>query len=337
MTVQGTMELPQPDELFRNQGATIAKSLHNARGSVERVFCPHRLRLASDKKGLKFNHRSAGISSLTFNLIRYGTDIEVDVSHTERSQYIMVIPLAGRAEVKHGHVLNNINRGSYIILDPRQPFKFVMDQEHVHLAVGVPRAALGGLAETDETAALSSQLSFSHNERPIKPEDQSLFDFLSYLCREVDRPHSSLGIPGVPAALEQTFLRLLISSATDGKPMTEHLHSHGIAPKSVRLAENYMTKNIKEEICVEDVARAAGVSPRALSYSFKLFRDTSPMKWLKRQRLYRAHADLIAADGPASVTEVSLRYCSSNPGRFAKSYYQEFGEYPSATLRRSPT
>lgn len=323
----------QPQQMLRNHDATLANNLDAAHCTIERVFHHHALRLACQGSALQFAHRSAQLSSLTFNLIGYGAEVEVNVDWVDRPLYIMVIPLSGVAEVSHGAMWAPINRGSYIILDPDQKFCFRMDAAHSHLAVGIPHSVLGRFVKSKGILDFDGKMRFSQLTREVGDADHGLFDFLGFLCREVDRPRSCEAF-GTQDALQESFFRLLLSSNLEGEGAERRPSQPGIAPHSVRLAEKFMQEHIKEEISVDDIARAAGVSARALAYNFRMFRSTSPMQWLKRERLVRAHADLTAPDQGCSVTQVALRYCSSNPGRFAYAYFLEFGEYPSDTLRK---
>lgn len=324
----------QPGQILRNHGATLANKLDAAHCTIERVFDHHALRLARQGTALRFAHRSAQLSALTLNLISYGAEVEVEVDWLDRPLYIMIIPLDGVAEVSHGPHCAAINRGSYIILDPDQKFRFRMDAAHSHLAVGIPHRVLNRFVKSNDIVDKGGKLRFSYLPKAVGDADHGLFDFLGFLCREVDRPRTCPQVLGTQEALQESFFRLLLSSTLQGDGTERRLSQSGIAPHSVRLAEKFMQEHIKDDISVDDIARAAGVSARALGYNFRMFRDTSPMQWLKRERLVRAHADLAAPGQECSVTQVALRYCSSNPGRFAYAYFLEFGEYPSDTLRK---
>ena len=83
-----------------------------------------------------------------------------------------------------------------------------------------------------------------------------------------------------------------------------------------------------------DLARAMGVSARALQRSFERSDLPSPMVYLRQLRLRRVHAEL-AASSPDSVTVtmVAGRWGFMHLGRFASQYRQLFGETPSETLR----
>jgi len=61
----------------------------------------------------------------------------------------------------------------------------------------------------------------------------------------------------------------------------------------------------------------------------------TPMAYLRRQRLGRAHKQLLAAD-PAdglTVRQVAARWGYANLSRFAADYRRAYGQPPSRTLR----
>ncbi|MEX1148042.1 MAG: helix-turn-helix transcriptional regulator, partial [Sphingomonadales bacterium] len=100
--------------------------------------------------------------------------------------------------------------------------------------------------------------------------------------------------------------------------------------------DRFMEANLTEEISAVDIACAAGVPVRTLYHAFRKCRGVSPMVWLRSLRLVRARFDLLNGEpGSVNVTDVAHRYQMAHMGRFARSYYQEFGEYPSRTMRHA--
>lgn len=82
-----------------------------------------------------------------------------------------------------------------------------------------------------------------------------------------------------------------------------------------------------------DMARQAGVSGRRLQQGFHEHVGMTPIAYLRRVRLERAHRDLL--EGGSSVADTAYRWGFNNLGRFARAYRERFGEAPSETLRRS--
>lgn len=106
-------------------------------------------------------------------------------------------------------------------------------------------------------------------------------------------------------------------------------------PAAVRRAVSFFETNPDLEIGVADAARAGFVSVRALQVAFRRHLDTTPMAYLRRVRMDRVHADLVAADPAATtVTAVTAQWGFHSVGRFSADYRNTFGEHPRDTLRR---
>lgn len=137
--------------------------------------------------------------------------------------------------------------------------------------------------------------------------------------------------------------RLLAATALAVFPnnlLPEHgLTAHGgdgrTSPDTVRRAEEFLHAHAHLDIDLTDIAAACLVTPRALQYAFARHHDTSPMRYLRRVRLARAHQDLLDADpaGPVTVTAVAARWGFAHPGRFAAAYRRAYGQTPRTTLR----
>ncbi|HJT92805.1 MAG TPA: helix-turn-helix transcriptional regulator [Mycobacterium sp.] len=105
-------------------------------------------------------------------------------------------------------------------------------------------------------------------------------------------------------------------------------------PPLLRRAVTFIHDNAQRNIGLGDIAAAVGVTPRSVQYMFRRHLGTTPLEYLRRLRLDRAHRDLQAAD-PAvdTVTAIAGRWGFSHPGRFSIAYRQAFGTKPSRTLR----
>lgn len=106
-------------------------------------------------------------------------------------------------------------------------------------------------------------------------------------------------------------------------------------PGTLRRAIAFIEANPDLDIGTADIARAARVTTRAIQLAFRRHLDTTPMAYLRRVRLERAHDDLKRAtpgDG-VTVTAVASRWGFASPSRFTAYYYQAYGVRPSRTLR----
>jgi AraC-like DNA-binding protein len=109
---------------------------------------------------------------------------------------------------------------------------------------------------------------------------------------------------------------------------------HDASPPALRRAVAFIDENAYTDITVADIAAAAFITIRAVQLTFRRHMDTTPMQYLRRVRLARAHQDLIAADpGSRTVTAIACRWGFPSPSRFAAAHRRAYGVHPSHTLR----
>lgn len=109
---------------------------------------------------------------------------------------------------------------------------------------------------------------------------------------------------------------------------------HPAAPDTLQRALAFIGDRAGDDITVADIARASFVTVRALQMSFRRHLGTTPLGYLRRVRLERAHAELLAANPDHdTVTEIAARWKFSTPGRFGAYYRALYGVAPGYTLR----
>ena len=105
------------------------------------------------------------------------------------------------------------------------------------------------------------------------------------------------------------------------------------APYYVKRVEDMFRANFENEISMDDIVSASGVSVRTVFYGFQRWRGTSPMSYLRDMRLDAARKNLAKPiAGPKSVSEAALAVGFGNFSQFSKLYKMRFGQKPSATL-----
>lgn len=109
----------------------------------------------------------------------------------------------------------------------------------------------------------------------------------------------------------------------------------GAEPAVVRRAVEFIDSNAASDIGIAEIARASGIGSRGLQAAFRRHRDTTPMGYLRRVRMERAHRDLQIGDHTRgdSVSAIASRWGFTHHGRFAVEYRRLFGCAPSQTLR----
>jgi AraC-like DNA-binding protein len=173
--------------------------------------------------------------------------------------------------------------------------------------------------------------------RPVRPADARRWrQTVDYVT------HSLLDHPEVMTQplLSGAATRLLAVTMLTTFPNTWIMESaiedrRDAHPGTLRRAIAFIESNPDLDIGTVDIARAAHVTTRAIQLAFRRHLDTTPMAYLRRVRLERAHDDLKRATpgDSVTVTAVASRWGFASPSRFTAYYYQAYGVRPSRTLR----
>jgi AraC-like DNA-binding protein len=108
-----------------------------------------------------------------------------------------------------------------------------------------------------------------------------------------------------------------------------------VRPRYVSRVVDLIERDPAASLTAADLAHEAGTSVRTLQAAFTEHLGMSPIAYLRRVRLARAHTDLRTAtpgDGH-SVTDIAYRWGFGHIPRFAAAYRERYGCAPSQTLR----
>lgn len=96
---------------------------------------------------------------------------------------------------------------------------------------------------------------------------------------------------------------------------------------------NWIDGNLEEELTLSDIANAAGISPRECQRLFRSYLHSTPMKYLREQRLLSAAARLSQND--LSITEIAAKYGFASPSYFSSEFRQLVGSTPLEYRRKA--
>ncbi|MFJ3202908.1 helix-turn-helix transcriptional regulator [Streptomyces sp. NPDC086989] len=162
------------------------------------------------------------------------------------------------------------------------------------------------------------------------------------LGRTVAHIRATLRVPGFAdqPLLTGAAARLMAATTLSCLPHTGGGAEAGRADErdgtsdTLRRAVSFIEDNAHRDIGLAEIAASVPVTPRAVQYAFSRHAQTTPLGYLRRVRLARAHEDLKAASpSHTTVTAVALRWGFAHPGRFAVAYREAYDLTPGSTLR----
>jgi AraC-like DNA-binding protein len=317
--------------LLKDHSLFRSSDLDEARERVAAVFCPHRLETLGARSLFDACHHHLPGQRLSLNYIEYGAKTLIAPGELG-GFYLLQIPLEGGAEVTNGRETYLSTPTRAAILNPHLPTRMTWEEGTRQVLVQVSRRAL-----QDHLAGLLN----GPSGRPLTfdgPLDLStepgaaLRRLVMWLVAEVDAGNPPIG-PGLMARqIESTVLSGLLEARHDHHPQLARIRS-APRPRHLRLAEGFIEAHLDQPITLEDVASAAGISPRGLQMAFREHRGTTPLAFWREARLVRAHADLLTAEPGARVTDIALRWGFTHFGRFSELYRERYGLCPRDTLR----
>lgn len=160
------------------------------------------------------------------------------------------------------------------------------------------------------------------------------WELLTSVRAQLDRGDALLQSPLVAEPLAQALMTGFLLSADHQFSEELQAEADHVTPEPVRLAEDAIRARLAEPITVTDIAIEIGFSLRAIQRGFIQYRGMTPSEYIRKERLRRAHADLVAADPSSTfVADVAARWGFGHLGRFSVQYKNMFGISPSETLR----
>jgi AraC-like DNA-binding protein len=129
---------------------------------------------------------------------------------------------------------------------------------------------------------------------------------------------------------------VLVAMATS-EVLLPDVSSRSLRISAVERACRYIDSRLSKPISLGELSKHCGVGIRTLEYGFRQFYDTTPIGFIKSQRLTRTHTALMEPKAQAtSINKLARRAGFTHMGQFCQDYRALFGESPSMTLQRTP-
>jgi AraC-like DNA-binding protein len=155
-----------------------------------------------------------------------------------------------------------------------------------------------------------------------------------WLCRFVSAARQPAGKTTFAAQLSQ-LAALLIRALAAAKSL-ESTRGSSNRRQYFLAARDYIDRNPDSSVTVQTLCQHVGVSERTLENSFRESAFLTPKSYEIRQRIARAHRDLVRTTNEvSSVGEVANRWGFWHMGQFARDYQKIYRESPSTTISRS--
>ena len=163
------------------------------------------------------------------------------------------------------------------------------------------------------------------NAQDTRPLHSLLEDFLSGAAKDQLSLESANQLAAFKNTLVETIGSLFIAKRSHGRIKSKNKH-HRIFHDALDIIED----NICEELTVGKLCKDLLVSRRNLEYIFNENIDMSPARYIRALRLNNIRREILTMQHE-NLGDIAAKWGIWHLGRFARDYYQLFGELPSAT------
>ncbi|MGI5132139.1 AraC family transcriptional regulator [Pseudonocardia sp. CA-107938] len=294
------------------------------------TYVDHAVQLSGSTDRFRFRHHVAGDDQFFVARYEHSMNCRVD---TESFGYLLVGQmLSGRLRLSDGRSETSPTDGELFVLDPSVPMQIQWDAFRTGL-VRLDLAVVNRVASEIVGAPLPGGVRFGVAKVRSLERARHWQGLVRHLTHDFLANDAAYNSPLIHA---QT-MRLIAATVLDIFPNTTAAADPARAGRAdagvVHRAVAYIDEHAGEPIGVTEIAAAVRVGTRTLQDAFRRHLDTTPMAYLRRTRLQRAHEQLhAAAPGEETVAAIAGRWGFAHPGRFAVLYRETYGRSPSATL-----
>jgi AraC-like DNA-binding protein len=160
---------------------------------------------------------------------------------------------------------------------------------------------------------------------------QAALHYIDTAVRSVATPDAPSPLPQMAKSTVELMARVLVSA----QPQRRIKASFNRSRQLIHKAEDFCGQHPDQPLRIGQLCSELAVSERTLRDTFNKLTDTSPLAYLKTQRLNQVYRELRDSDpGEVLIKQFAFASGFSHLGHFCRDYKQLFGESPSKTIKR---
>lgn len=309
-----------------------SQDVDETRARVANVFCDHQLDLIGRGARMDSRMNCVRIQHVALASITYGGDVRVDPGECESFFPVMAL-LSGRGTFRSGKEVLHAVPGLVPVASPTLSLSMMLAGDTKLAIARIERSALEAMLSDMLDRSLPRPLEFSLTMDTSTRWGHGWYQAFSLCAAELDAHDSSWSRSLAARRLERWLMEGLLLAQPSNYSALLNGATPPVPNRAVNIAIELMHAHPEADHSISSLARAAGVSVRALQEGFKRHAQMPPLAYLRRVRLEHAHDALRAAQpGSTTVSEVAAYWGFPHLGRFAGWYRRKYGETPSQTL-----
>jgi len=300
-----------------------------AHAFLRTVYGPHTLHHADpDLTHFQLDYDGAATNLFAVEHIRHDTAVESLFAPAEA--LVVVHPLTGEVSLASRRDELTAVPGDVLLCDAATDLRLASPRLDAAVVRLDPVAVARVVAELTEFDAPTLPVDLCRALSPARAAHWRAT--VAHLRRDVLTNDEVMAGPLTRAAVFRNLVAVLLE--TFPNPAVVRAGGEPGSPSTLRRAIRYIEDHAGDDIGLADIAAAAGLGARGLQLAFRRHQDSTPLEYLRRVRLDRAHHDLQASTpADATVGGIADRWGFPHHGNFSAFYLRTYGCSPSMTLR----
>lgn len=311
--------------------------LAGARSWMSQVCGPHVLR-ASKPERIQFHHSGNVLRSTSTILgyVQYGTDVTIGVGEDMTLNcYSLSLPLSGEQELLKAGQLLRSDRDRGVIVMPFEHQELTIAGDCRKLQVAIPQAAVHRTLEDLLQRSVEVPLSFEAEMDAVHGGSASWWRMVRHLADELERSRDLYDQVFFTRDMESALIKGLILTQPHNYSQELRERLEVKLPHYLVRARDFIHANARQDMYLEEIEQAAGVSCSKLFEGFRKYFGLSPMAYLRKHRLTAVRQEILEDRSRRNISEIAMSWGFTHQGRFASEYRKLFDETPSMTVQRA--
>lgn len=307
-----------------------AKSVDSAHQVIEEVYIPHRLSTPGNG-AIDFKMVHVKTRGVTVGTVTYGGDVTLHCPPMQEYYHVNLTLRGASLVEQRGRRATTEMSGAGAIISPEDVYSVSWNPDTVQHALRIPAKQLQNhlsILVGRQLEPIQFELSFAINTAL----GRALLNCVTHIRKQ--------------QTLASGVTNRLISDQLDSYLYTHlllvarHNHLALLEEESPQPGRSHIMRAVEllegsPEVpwTIERLAQQLNISARALQAGFRAELGTTPLRYLREQRLKRAHQQLLSPPADSSVSSIATRWGFTHLGRFAQLYHASYGVLPSQTFR----
>ncbi|SFB01427.1 AraC-type DNA-binding protein [Pseudomonas sp. NFIX10] len=308
-----------------------------AQAWMEEVCGPHSLESAQPERvSFRYSARVFRSYATKLGTLEYGADVRIGVAGSEQlNSYSLSLPIAGEQELIYLGRRIPSSRSTGVIISPFHNQELSIAGDCKKLSVVIPRVTMRLALEEILKRPVEIPLTFDPLMDAQIGASASWWRLINHFVSEQEAGGAMFDQTLFSRGIEASLVRGLILAQKNNYTDEIHQCLIGKLPSFLLKAKDFIYANAREDIRLEDIEHAAGVSRFKLFDGFRKYMGMSPMAYLKKLRLAEVRKQLLDGGRGTNISTVATEWGFNHLGRFASEYKKLFNEIPSATVHRN--